>query len=93
MTTIDVLSPSETDGFDALREDILARLARLLGASDVAVGDVSVQLERRGLDLHVELEGPELARPVRAALAVRVLDAVHAADSTLGQVNVGYRAR
>ena len=93
MTTIDVLSPSPADGFDALREDILARLSRLLAAADVAVDDVAVQVERRGPDLHVDLEGPDLARPFRAALAVRVLDAVHASGSTLGQVDVGYRAR
>ena len=93
MTTIDVLDPSATDGFAALREDILARLTRLLATAHVAVDDVAVRVERRGPDLHVDLEGPDLARPVRAALAVRVLDAVHANGSTHGQVDVGYRAR
>jgi hypothetical protein len=89
--TATVVAP--TTEFDSLTEDIVSRMSRLLAVAHVSTDDVSVVVERRGADLHVDVVGPDLARPVRAALAVRVLDAVHAADATVGQVDVGYRAR
>jgi hypothetical protein len=80
-------------GREPLRQDILGRLGRLIAAAGVSPGEVDVRFERRGPDLRVELVGPEVPRPIQAAMAVRVLDAVRADRRTHGQVDVGYRSR
>ena len=93
MTAIDVIGSPDSRRLDSLREDIAARLSRLLWIAHIDPEDVDVHLERRGSDLRVEVEGPAVPRTLQAALAVRVLDAVHAAQRTDGQVDVGYHVR
>ena len=79
--------------FDPLRDDIVSRVAHLVAAAGCQAEDIDVQIDRRGPDLRVQIDGPDVPSPIRSAMAVRALDAVRASGRTFGQVDVGYCAR
>jgi hypothetical protein len=75
--------------FDGLRTDIRERIARLAAVAGVSANEITCRIEPMGHDLQVDLFVPvPVERPVRQAMAVRVLDAVHAAGRPYGRVDV-----
>ena len=91
-SVVEACTEAAERGLEPLREDIMARLARLIGAAGLRSEDFAIRFFRRGPDLRVEIGGPDAPRAIQAAMAVRVLDAVRADARTHGQVDVGYRA-
>lgn len=73
---------------DALRRSILRRVAPVLRAAGVDDHELACDLLGSVHDLRVILRGPDACEGVRDALAVRVLDAVHADGRTFGPVAV-----
>lgn len=76
---------------EPLRRGVAARIGRLLAAAGVDPDAVSCTFERHWPRLHVVLTGPPVTPGLEQSLAVRVLDAVRAADRTYGQVDVSYK--
>jgi len=77
--------------FDAVRRGFEARVARVLEANNVHPGTVSCMFEPRGSRLLVSLSGPAISDAFEQALAVRMLDAVHAAGRAFDRIDVSYR--
>jgi len=75
--------------FDELRTLIRHRITRLAAAAGTSANEVTCRIEPTGHDLQVDLYAPVPLDPrMQQALAVRVLDAVHASGRTYGQVDV-----
>jgi hypothetical protein len=75
--------------FDELRTLIRHRITRLAAAAGTSANEVTCRIEPTGNDLQVDLYAPVPLDPrMQQALAVRVLDAVHASGRTYGQVDV-----
>jgi hypothetical protein len=78
--------------FDPLRSLVRDRIARLVGTVDVDPPDVVCRIDAVGPDLEIDLTVPAvLDKRLQQAIAVRVLDAVHASGRTYGQVDVNVR--
>jgi len=73
---------------DALRQSILRRVSPVLRAVGVDDHEVACDVLGSVRELRVVLRGPSVCETVRDALAVRVLDAVHADGRTFGPVAV-----
>jgi len=90
----DVAATCEAVGdgaFEPLRREIEVGTGRLLTAAGVDPAAVACTFEPRGSRLHVILTSPAITPALEQSLAVRVLDAVRAADRTYGQVDVSYK--
>ena len=76
-------------GFDHLRTLIRGRIAELAASAGTAAIDTACLIRTSGRDLVIDLHLPvALDRSQRHALAVRVLDAVHASGRAHGLVDV-----
>ncbi len=84
------MSPTpRLDGVEALEGEVLRRIALLLSAARVDPSRVACRIDVHHGELAVDLSLPSaVGLGVRHALAVRVLDAVQAADQTYGHVDV-----
>jgi hypothetical protein len=72
-----------------LRMLVRERIAKLAAAAGTSSSETTCLVRTSGRDLVVDLHLPvALERPMQQALAVRVLDAVHASGRTYGQVDV-----
>ena len=75
--------------FNELRTLVRHRIARLAAAAGTSANEVTCHIESTGNDLQVDLYVPvPLDRRMQSAMAVRVLDAVHATGRTYGDVDV-----
>lgn len=75
--------------FDPLRALIRERITRLVSSVGTTAKETTCRIEPIGFDLQVDLHVPvPLDRRVQQALAVRILDAVHASGRTYGQVDI-----
>ena len=73
---------------EELRRSILRRIRPVLHACGLGDHEVSCELSGDVAVLTVEIRGPRMLRTVEQAIAVRVLDAVHAHGPTFGRVTV-----
>ncbi len=88
----DVLAGVETAadrGLEELRAAIRIRVKAILPPS-IDPRAIMCGFEREGQRLVVHLHGPQIAKRIEQALAVRVLDAVWHSGRTYGQVDVSY---
>jgi len=75
--------------FDPLRSLVRERIARLAAAAGTSANEVTCRIEPVGADLEIDLYVPvPVDRRLQQALAVRVLDAVHASGRTYGHIDV-----
>lgn len=81
------------ESFAPFRAAIRSLISQLLAGAGHDAGDVTIDVERTGSDLRVDLRGPEVPERVRQAIGVRVLDAVRRERRTYGTVDVDYNAR
>ena len=75
--------------FHGLRTLVRNRIARIAAAAGTSANEVTCHIESIGNDLQVDLYVPVLLdRRMQSAMAVRVLDAVHATGRTYGEVDI-----
>jgi hypothetical protein len=73
---------------EALEHAVRRRLAALLRVAGVEDHELRCEVRGTDRDLVVELTGPAACEAIGHAVRVRVLDAVHAAGRTFGEVTV-----